>query len=356
MSINIVLSEMARHDLSSIIGRCPDPKGIKWDFERSPWNHYKLLSYLADRHRDALFLDCGTAEGYSALAMAAHAAERSNRVVTCDPVDWRAVNFDGLPVEYLNCGCNDPRVHELALQAAVILLDVDHKGEEERAFIKHLTEGGWQGILVMDDIHHCDPLRWVWEEVGQEQIRADLTDHCHNSGTGVVDFSKRLTIQEFAGEADIGPPPYGAPLVHVGERVFVGGASACDRYRLKFPLKIHLRRPGEPGDCLAILTNMAGYGDTLLQCKEDEPFANDNLRIAQARARQPGDLLIHCEDGLGRAGALAVWCKVVRGCPTVQQAVSEVMAAVWRDYPKKLPRIAAEVAAEIWSAHAEGVQ
>jgi hypothetical protein len=32
------------------------------------------------------------------------------------------------------------------------------------------------------------------------------------------------------------------------------------------------------------------------------------------------------------------------------------MAAVWRDYPKKLPRIAAEVAAEIWSAHAEGVQ
>lgn len=194
--MKISLEKVCKYDLSNVLDRVY--KG--WSSEAYTLEKtypYKFYSYLADQYTNSLILDLGTSEGASAIATAAHALERNNYVITVDIEDKRLFNLVGLPISFIKIGANDPIIKWLIPQAKLILLDIDHRGIEERKFYDTLLEIGWKGILVVDDIclpEANHPMRGFWESI--KEPKYDLTKWCHWSGTGLVDLLGNVIIEE----------------------------------------------------------------------------------------------------------------------------------------------------------------
>lgn len=174
-------------------------------FRKHTGEHYKLLSYLSDQLEDALILDIGTASGYSAVALAAHAEKHNNFIVTCDVVDIRKLITGRLPIQYLRVDCNSQLFWYLAPQAELIFLDINHRGRDEMAFYQMCKETGFKGLMVCDDIKDKHglkhPLRRFWRDV--DLPKYDLTDFCHWSGTGLIDFGIGVTGVEADDSFDL---------------------------------------------------------------------------------------------------------------------------------------------------------
>lgn len=197
--------------------------------------HYKLLSYVAQQFRKALFVDVGTYLGHSALALAADAPRLGNRVITYDLADHVAehlarhpppVQLHPPPVQHPGAQQQQPHKPEtvrdapgvdvrlrdclpdlptLATQAKVIMLDVTpHDGQFERTVITALTKHGFRGLLFLDDIRLNPAMELMWSWVPHKKL--DLTSCGHWSGTGVVVFDPAaLDVQLVPPEGD--PPP-----------------------------------------------------------------------------------------------------------------------------------------------------
>ena len=146
--------------------------------------HYKLLTNIAFQLNYSLILDMGTCEGYSAVCLARNL---SNRVISYDIVKQ---DHPILPnIEYRTMDCNHEKDSVLN-SAALIFVDLGHDGEDEKKLSDRLSNIGYKGLMLCDDIRHSQTTRhWF---INLPFKKYDITEWGHWSGTGIVDFSKPL--------------------------------------------------------------------------------------------------------------------------------------------------------------------
>jgi len=145
-----------------------------------PGEHYRLLAYLSNTTDDALFFDVGTLYGYSALALASNS---KNRVISYNIENQLQLAFqDELPNVEFRVG--DVLADDQLVQADIILLDTAHEGPFEHLFFEHLASNGYQGLLILDDIHLNPEMAEFWRSI--PCAKEDITAIGHWSGTGLV--------------------------------------------------------------------------------------------------------------------------------------------------------------------------
>lgn len=147
--------------------------------------HYWVVSELARKLPPGTkVLDVGTYLGFSALAFSTN---ENIHVYTVDLVDEIQDNF-------IKQKKNITFLYEDILQSLpkyihcpIIMLDTNHEGPFEVAFVKRLEELNFKGILICDDIHLNEAMRNFWKNI--QQRKQDITHIGHWSGTGVIFFN-----------------------------------------------------------------------------------------------------------------------------------------------------------------------
>jgi hypothetical protein len=132
------------------------------------FGHYRLLAYLS-RYIKGNIIDIGTLTGASAIALSANT---DNTVYTfdlekttfCNWEDRSLIEVDNSEFRYAKN--NRPNIVQkignvldypsTLLDSELIMLDIDHSGEEEKKIINELYVNNWEGILIMDDTN--DPV------------------------------------------------------------------------------------------------------------------------------------------------------------------------------------------------------
>jgi hypothetical protein len=142
--------------------------------------HYDLLSTLSHQYKNVKIYDIGTYKGLSAIALSSNS---ENFIVSYDigyfikvkqpsNVEFRIGNF-----------YNDKDM----LNSPLIIFDIDpHDGIQERVFVDNLTNVGYKGTVLFDDIHLNEGMKQFWNSITQE--KHDYTQQGHWSGTGLVIF------------------------------------------------------------------------------------------------------------------------------------------------------------------------
>jgi hypothetical protein len=174
-------------------------KYIKWNknFEyfdlESGKEHYKLINYISSCvSKEYPIIDIGTYFGFSAIA--AHFDD--NKVITYDICDcipddeeMSIKNAENIEIKIMNC------VNDMIniCKSEFIILDIDpHNGEEERVIMKALSDNGFKGILLLDDIKLNEDMIKFWNEIELRKI--DVTSVGHWSGSGIVFYSDEYNI------------------------------------------------------------------------------------------------------------------------------------------------------------------
>jgi Bacterial protein of unknown function (HtrL_YibB) len=161
--------------------------------------HYRLLAHLSTCVGNGTIFDIGTHLGDSALALSYGGLP----VETFDITD----NVSGRP-HPLNVHRNlvdlwSPKMREAwkerLLRSPLIFLDIDpHEGTREYEFVQWLQTHKYRGILVLDDIWYFKPMRdALWSRI-EGRYKTDVTALGHWSGTGIVCFTDRISVE---GEA-----------------------------------------------------------------------------------------------------------------------------------------------------------
>jgi len=155
--------------------------------------HYKLIAYLS-KFTENQIIDIGTYFGFSALASSLY----NKPVTTYDVCDWfpedekiiTARNNKNIIFKLMDC-CNDM---EEIVKSDIVLLDIDpHSGEQELVIMKALKDVGFQGIIMLDDIHLNEKMDEFWN--GIEEKKIDVTSVGHFSGTGIVFYGDKYEIK-----------------------------------------------------------------------------------------------------------------------------------------------------------------
>ena len=144
--------------------------------------HCKLLAYLSTCWSSATLIDLGTDQGSSALALSYNP---SNRVISY-VIEDRRLNPINLPnIEFRVKDALEDR--EEILTAPLIMLDTAHDGVFERRVYDMLDAAGYEGLLLLDDVHLNAAMQDFWSRISLEKF--DLTPLGHCSGTGLVRFA-----------------------------------------------------------------------------------------------------------------------------------------------------------------------
>jgi len=173
----------------------------KSDFHGRPGEqHYKLLGYISQQFTDTKLIDIGTRRGSSAVALSLNS---SNKVVSYDIKKWPGADAYVSPpinVKYLieDLVCVDGITSAICGYSPFIMLDIDpHEGNREKLFIDLLDKYNYKGILLLDDISSLWPgMLNMWNSLSSkfDNMKYDLTDIGHFSGTHILDFSQSLEI------------------------------------------------------------------------------------------------------------------------------------------------------------------
>lgn len=152
---------------------------------------FKLIHFMARQLPDnSKIVDIGTFAGSNAMA-AAYNNDRV-KVVAYDTKCIFPAKEKNIPtmldfknIEFKYAFAVD-RVDEL-VDAAMIILDIDpHDGYQEDLFIERLTEKGYKGLVVVDDMKLNLNMTDFWESVQQKKL--DASAYGHWSGTGIIVF------------------------------------------------------------------------------------------------------------------------------------------------------------------------
>lgn len=158
--------------------------------QRAGQEWYKLLAYISASLHNVNIIDIGSRHGASAVALGYNP---ENGVWSYDIKNWHPkCTLEN--VEFMIENLLDGDM-ELIDHADVITIDVEpHDGIKERQFLDKIRARDWKGILILDDIGPAWPeTQKMWNEI--PEIKYDVTDIGHASGTGVVDFSGELVIK-----------------------------------------------------------------------------------------------------------------------------------------------------------------
>ena len=151
---------------------------------------YHLYSYLSIFFNNTTILDIGTLNGRSAVSLSHN---ESNRVISYDIVD--SINipkhkiYTKPNIEFRIKDVLEDLTEELIKKVKIIVIDIDHFETIETKIIKKLDELKFSGIILLDDIHHPEPvmnfcMQKLWNNLPYRKI--DITRYAHWSGTGVV--------------------------------------------------------------------------------------------------------------------------------------------------------------------------
>lgn len=182
--------------------------------------HYKLLNYLTNTYGNDCrhVVDIGTR--YVASSLALGASQHGNKIWTFDlpQSTERTTAFRGKTEaewqEQVKAAGVDVTFHNLDLIAVpeedfrrymstwLILLDTAHLPDTvpfEREFFQRLRKVGFKGLLLLDDIHLNNEMKVWWKELQDGASSGgyrtyDVTKVGHHSGTGLVDFSDKTTV------------------------------------------------------------------------------------------------------------------------------------------------------------------
>jgi len=152
-------------------------------------DHYRLLSYISSLFKNITICDVGTKHGLSAIALASH----TNKVYSYDLEDKLDDQIKEVASD-INCtflleNCLETEENrERLLSSDIVMLDTDHDGVFEEAFYLFLKTNNFSGILLLDDIHLCDPMKNFWSSITEPKF--DITKYGHFSGTGLVSFGE----------------------------------------------------------------------------------------------------------------------------------------------------------------------
>lgn len=183
--ITLNIEEIQDLDLSDL---CEYLNSDFENFFKSKKSYYKLLRYLSSKFNDEIILDIGTCTGSSAISLATN----NNHVITFDITDEHRFSFKNLSITPVICSVTEIS-DDLIESSPLIFLDVAHNGDEELEFYNRLLKLDYKGILILDDIRLNYRMDHFWKQIVNNKY--DLTDFFHESGTGIVDFSKQLTIK-----------------------------------------------------------------------------------------------------------------------------------------------------------------
>lgn len=151
--------------------------------ETSSKEHYRLLTYLSNNLNNQIFVDVGTLKGSSALALSTN---KTNKVYSFNIANQLELNEIPNNVEFIIDNVINGDYNEILLNSHLILLDTFHDGGFELEFLNHLKTIGYTGLLILDDIHLNNEMKYFWENINEDKL--DVSHIGHHSGTGVVYF------------------------------------------------------------------------------------------------------------------------------------------------------------------------
>jgi hypothetical protein len=153
-----------------------------WFYMESGIEHYRLLAFISTLFQNSHFLDIGTFQGSSSIAMSYNS---KNSVTSFDVSQQPEISKINIPNIKYKIG-NILEFSDLILNSPFILLDTYHDGSFESQFMKKLTDLNYKGIVLFDDIHLEGAMTTFWNSISIEKY--DLTYKGHHSGTGLVYF------------------------------------------------------------------------------------------------------------------------------------------------------------------------
>lgn len=169
-----------------------------------PGEHYRLLAGLVAHMKPSRCVDIGTFTGMSAKIMVDFAPQNC-KIHTFDVLPWGSFRthlgqdqFDsGKVVQYL-VGLSQESVFSqyssLIDDADIIFCDAPKDDIFERQFLKNLSQFRFKKkrrYLLLDDIKFINMFS-VWRSIKSPKL--DMTSFGHWSGTGIVDVSEGLTL------------------------------------------------------------------------------------------------------------------------------------------------------------------
>ena len=195
-SINAIDYERFQSCFSNAIS----PETVNDFYAKPGREHFRLLAYLSSLFRDSTIINIQTNGGYEALALS---YEPTNTVLSFGPTHNIAnpAIQSRENIRLYSENILDPTIREkwrnTFLQSAFIFVDIEpHDGHVEYALYQYLTDIGYTGFIVYDDIWYFKSMRNdLWYKIPEKQ-RYDLTEVGHWSGCGVVSFSNAMTFDK----------------------------------------------------------------------------------------------------------------------------------------------------------------
>lgn len=167
-------------------------------FNESPGKeHYKLIAFLAKQFpQNSLFIDIGTAEGHSAVALTANPTAKVitydllNRITSISATVGKQTISNHPRIDYRIKNCLSESEYKNLKDSSLIFLDVDpHDGTQETQIVTMLLMVGFRGVVLCDDIHLNDGMKYWWANgIPSHVKKVDLTAYGHWSGTGALLF------------------------------------------------------------------------------------------------------------------------------------------------------------------------
>ena len=222
---NIDLNEIGKKYIKGPLREGEHKWGYRQDafFGEAGKEHYKLLAYFSTLFDNSTIVDIGTFRGYSALALSYN---KSNKVFSFDlHAHMFEKSLEGNPenVEFIVDDVLKPNHLQLLSNSEIIFLDADHHGKFEAMVHDYLKKTNYQGIMICDDIYFdgsagmnmvdwwdsikTDKNKHWWETDKIKLEKYDLTEYGHGAlfgnkpcGTGLIDFSGKLKLQNKVGE------------------------------------------------------------------------------------------------------------------------------------------------------------
>lgn len=191
----------------------------KFFLEKAGKEHYAFMSYMSDTYGDCRhFTDIGTRYVTSSLAIGSNlqspvwtfdrpgSTERKHAFRGKTEAEWKSqAQSAGVDITFHNLDLLAVPDEEFRKYFGTwfVFLDTFHYPDTkpfERELFQRIRDVGFKGILGLDDIYLNDEMKKWWNEV-REGAEAggyttyDITEVGHFSGTGLVDFSGKVTVR-----------------------------------------------------------------------------------------------------------------------------------------------------------------
>lgn len=169
-----------------------------------PGEHYRLLNAITKVMSPRLIVEIGTYTGLSVVSMLQGVG--AGKIVTYDVVRWNdfethlsdSIMQTGVVTQILSdlsVKENFTRNIDILSAAEIIFLDGPKNFEFERTFLKNiaLLPPAHRRLLIIDDIRFLN-MTHIWGSILSPKL--DLTSFGHWTGTGLVDISNCLRIDD----------------------------------------------------------------------------------------------------------------------------------------------------------------